>query len=456
MDSYLKMQAQVENFLSFLSTPASRRKNVIELLLKEVERECYREKIHGDIFKFNRFVHAYRRTFIELELMHHTLKPTSRVIEGTQRTLSLFEKAGKKDCSVVDLHTHPDFFSVCTDRGFGEGMNTTDEMFGRAVVLGLEAVGITPHYRMFDVKNTIRRISLMNTLMEDKCADYGVTYKPVVPVVGMEFKTSGSKLYKAGHVLVHFFNVDEENADFIEQLSRDLRKERASLEDLLRVRDYFNYDERTSYMEMNSKLSPGGDGGAFATITIPHYKIKLGIGERSVERLTCAYHKLVSEYEPDRKLIDAIEAINTGSCFFAERSDGHWKYARHLDCAPLGSSDAHRIEELGLGYTVIENSGLNIKKYKPEKVGEYQMKIFNAIKEKRTHAFYVPMPFLDNPASLLNYQILDKAKRVTAYNLLKLPFLRWNPPVFKRPKKIKMFKIFKKPKKEFMKENPYY
>jgi len=199
----------------------------------------------------------------------------------------------------VDMHTHPDYLSSEGMLGFGEGVHSIKEMLEQTVV---DAIAVTPHFKM---QNT------------ERVQAYADKANKIV--------IHGKEVGVNKHVLVYAFGVTQQNADQTQRDFNRLFTAGLSLDELIKRQDYYNNHV----------------GRVYALVCPAHYADHLGLGENKIKN-------------SKRKPL-AIETSNSDSILTRNKDS----FAREIGIAPIGGSDAHRKEFIGMGGTILDTTGID-------------------------------------------------------------------------------------------------
>ncbi len=234
-----------------------------------------------------------------------------------------------------------------------EGLSEVKAIFGRAHIVGLKAIGLTPHFGMYNIKKWVEYNENLNDYMNKFNDKLGWNCdSDLILIPGMEIGI--------GHKLVHFYGVNKNNADKVERFANKIKKD-SRLESLLR--------------EQNRVNDGYGLSDVYMTVTPAHYKSLRGLGDKKILKL----------YKFGGKLI-TIETTNTNSGMF---QDGIGRLLRNMygkdGAADMGGSDSHWIKSIGNGYTSF---------IRPKCKVQDAYDIFDCFVKKETTTNYLRIPNL--------------------------------------------------------------
>jgi hypothetical protein len=249
--------------------------------------------------------------------------------------------------SLADMHTHPDYWSSKEMNGYGEGFHNIKEMLESN---NMDAIAITPHFRMQNVK---------------KVQEYADQQSKLV--------IHGTELGIKDHTLIYAFGINQYNADHYQKVINHLFTDKQSLDELIKTQNKFNQ----------------GTGSVYVIVAPAHFMDNKGVGPKEVIKL--------------KNKLTAIESTNS-DCFNTVGLDD---FAKRMNAAPIGGSDAHRKEFIGTGGTILYSKNI-----------ENQMDVYECIINKKTSTYHT-----NNDLTKLQKYVNQVSHRYTLYYLMK--FVPW-------------------------------
>ncbi len=224
-----------------------------------------------------------------------------------------------------DDHVHPDYTPDS-----GSNLPDIKQLIYLADKRGLSAISMTPHHSVFNLKEVVNEVERIKRELDSSLI---VTY-------GMEIDSKNSPGIKGGHMLVHFWGVNPDNAKSAEMLPKVFKDKNLSLEELIQAQDKLNDGHKVI---RGYSIPEEVRQGLFVTVMPAHYLSEIhGVGLKSILNL---YKKGF--------YLHALEITNSLTFHF---KDG---LARVLNCCETGGSDAHYSVKVGGGYTILKKPGID-------------------------------------------------------------------------------------------------